>query len=44
MKFWIIKKGKAKDVFKLIAMAAVADRLLEMKFGKRLIVKNINRN
>ena len=44
MNFWFIKKGKAKDVFRLMAMAAVADRLLEMRFGKQLIVKNINRN
>lgn len=44
MNFWFIKKGKARDIFRLIAMAAVADRLLEMKFGKRLIIKSINRN
>ena len=44
MQFRFLKFGKAKDVFKLMAMAAVADRLLEMRFGKQLIVKNINRN
>jgi hypothetical protein len=29
-------KGKAKDVFRLLAKASIADRLLENKFGRRI--------
>jgi hypothetical protein len=29
-------KGKAKDVFRLLAKVALADRILEGKFGKRI--------
>ena len=34
MRRFIILKGKAKDVFRELALMAVADRLLEMKFGR----------
>ena len=35
MHFLFLGKGKARQVFKALALAAIADRLLEMRFGKR---------
>ncbi len=36
MRYRFIWTGKAEDVFKRLALAALADRLLEMKFGQNL--------
>jgi len=44
MRFLFLRTGKAKQVFKELALAAVRDRLLEMRYGKRLVVKDIYRN
>ena len=44
MHFLFLRTGKAKMVFRALALAAVADRLLEMKFGKRHIAGTPNRN
>ena len=44
MRFLFIRTGKAKQVFRELALAAVADRLLEMKFGKRITARTPERN
>lgn len=44
MNFLFIGKGKARQVFKALALAAVADRLLEMKYGKRYVAVTPERN
>ena len=37
MHFLFLGKGTARQVFKALALATVAERLLEMRFGKRHI-------
>ena len=34
MRFIILGKGKIKDVFRALALAVLADRMLEMRFGR----------
>ena len=44
MHFIFIGRGKAQDVFRELALAAVADRLLEMRYGKWHIAGTPNIN
>ena len=44
MRFIFIRKGKAEEVFKKLAMDAAADRLLEMRYGKRIRFGEIHLN
>jgi len=44
MYFLFIGKGRAGQVFKELALAAVAERHLEMRFGKRHVAVTPGRN
>lgn len=41
MRYIFIKRGKAKDVFRALALMALADRLLKAKYGKLLDTVNV---
>lgn len=43
-RFIFLRKGKVGEVFKQVVLAAVADRKLEKRFGRRILMGEIYLN